>query len=150
MKSSGLLTPIKVRYQALPLYPKISWPIVEADVSIGSKSLPQPLLCLVDSGASMSVLHVDVAEALGVNFDKLGKSKIGGKSVSGDYDSWNLPELADVEVYGYQFKVRFCVIDNRDLIWPCILGEDSIFQRARVDFLKFKGYFKISFRGDLN
>lgn len=36
------------------------------------------------------------------------------------------------------------------LIWPCILGEDSIFQVSKLDFQKFKGYFEIRFRQDIN
>jgi len=44
----------------------------------------------------------------------------------------------------------FEVIDNNDLIWPCILGEDSIFEISKLDFSKFKGYFEIKFRKDLN
>ncbi len=68
----------------------------------------------------------------------------------GDYQSWRLPKPLNIEIYGYPFSFRFDVIDNPDLIWPCILGEDTIFEVARLDFQKFKGYFEIRFRNDLN
>ncbi len=42
------------------------------------------------------------------------------------------------------------IIDNPNLIWPPILGEDTIFQVSRLDFQKFKGYLEIRFRQDIN
>ncbi|MBI2190280.1 MAG: hypothetical protein HYU49_01945 [Candidatus Levybacteria bacterium] len=112
--------------------------------------MPQPLLALVDSGANNSILHPLVAEALGFNLTKLGPPKKGGISASGEYESWILPELITVDIYGYSFELRFVVINNPKLIWACILGEDSIFEIARLDFQKFKGYFEVRFRTDIN
>lgn len=71
-------------------------------------------------------------------------------SVSGFYKSWVLPELIDVNIYGHSFCFSFTVIDNPNLIWPCILGENSIFEVAKLDFQKFNGCFEIRFRQDIN
>lgn len=149
MKQDYFQTPIKIWYKALPKFSKILWPVV--DVKLNHNGiLTQPFSALVDSGASHSVLHPFVAEALGFNLKKLGSPKSGGLSVSGKYDWWILPELIDVNIYGYKFRRRFIVIDNPNMIWPCILGEDSIFEYARIDFQKFKGYFELRFRSDIN
>lgn len=150
MKPIQLSSPIKIWYKPLPLFPKISWPIIDIKLSHNGKSLPQPILALVDSGASHSILHMEVAKFLGFDFKKLGPSKAGALSVGGSHKTWVLPNSLNVDIYGYFFTFRFSVIDNPNLIWPCILGEDSIFQAAKLDFQKFKGYFEIRFRQDLN
>ncbi len=142
--------PIKIWYKPLPKLPQISWPIIDIKLSHKSISLPQAVLALVDSGANKSILHQDVADILGFDLKKLGLPAGGGTSVSGGYRSWNLPDPVDVYIYGFSVPVNFQVIDNPGLIWPCILGEDSIFQIARLDFRKFKGYFEMQFRQDLN
>lgn len=149
-QQTTLQTPIKIWYKALPQHSKIRWPILDLELRCKDLSVPQPLLALVDSGASMSILHPAVAEILGFDRKKLGDPKPGGISVSGTYKSWMLPELIDVIIYGYTFRVRFTVIVNPDFIWPCILGEDSIFEVAKIDFQKFKGFFEIRFRVDIN
>lgn len=150
MKSISLTSAIKVWYKPLPRFPKIPWPIIDIKLFYKNKSLPQSVLSLVDSGANFSILHMQVAEALGFDFKKLGKPTLGGTSVSGFYKFWVLPELINVDIYGYSFCFKFSVIDNPDLIWPCILGENSIFGVARLDFQKFKGFFEVRFRQDIN
>lgn len=147
MKQVYFQTPIKIWYKGLPGFSKILWPIVDVRLNHGG-ILTQPFSALVDSGASQSILHPFIAEVIGFNLDKLGAPE-KGISASGDYKSWKLPKL-DVDIYGYKFNLPFTVIDNNKLIWPCILGEDSIFQFARLDFYKFKGYFELRFRSDLN
>ena len=150
MKPVELALPTKIWYKPLPRLPKISWPIIDVKLSHSGKSLPQPVFSLVDSGANFSILHLEIAEALGYNFKKLGAPKAGGTSVSGFYKSWMLPEPVNVEIYGYSFGFKFSVIDNPNLIWPCILGENSIFEVAKLDFQKYKGYFEVRFRQDIN
>lgn len=68
-------SPIKVRYRKLPTSGKILWPIVD----IKLPNLPQPILALVDSGASHSILHEDIAEVLGLQ--ERGNKLIDGTSV---------------------------------------------------------------------
>ncbi len=149
MKKTPLQTPIKVWYKTHG-DPKILWPILDIKLEHNGISFPQPLRSLVDSGASHSILHPVIAEALGFDLKKLGTPKSGGVSVSGNYASWILPKSIDVDIYGHTFSFKFTVIDNPQLIWGCILGEDTIFQVARLDFSKFKGYFEVRFRADVN
>lgn len=150
MKSIQLGAPIKIWYKPLPKIPNISWPIVDVKFSYNKVRLPQPVFSLIDSGADFPILHIEIAEALGFNIKKLGPPLSGGTSISGTYKSWLLPEMIDVDIYGYSFSFKFCVIDNPGLIWPCILGENSIFEVAKIDFQKFKEYFEIRFRQDIN
>ncbi len=87
MKPAQLAPPIKVWYKPLPELPNISWPVIDAKLSYKEKNLPQPVFSLMDSGASFSILHLEVAEALGFNIKKLGPPSLGGLSVSGSYKS---------------------------------------------------------------
>lgn len=59
-------------------------------------------------------------------------------------------QIPMVNIYGHNFSFAFEVTDNSNLVWPCILGEDSIFQVAKIDFQKYKGFFEIRFRRDLH
>lgn len=150
MKPIRLGPPIKIWYKPLPGFPRTYWPVIDVNFSYKNVSLPQPVLSLVDSGADLPILHMEIAEALGVNFKKLGPPLKGGTSASGSYRSWILPEPIEVSIYGYSFGFKFSVIDNPKLIWPCILGENSVFSVARLDFQKFRNYFEIRFREDIN
>ena len=149
MTQAQLQIPIKVWYKPLPLLPNIRWPILEVLLSSNNIVLPQPVLSLVDSGASMSILHTDLANIFGFTQSNLGRP-ITATSVSGSYKSWRIPKPIEVNIYGHSFSFTFEVTDNPNLVWPCILGEDSIFQVARIDFQKYKGFFEIRFRQDLH
>lgn len=138
--------PIKVKYQILPGYPKTLWPIIDLKLSYKEQQFPYRILALVDSGASNSIIRPEIAQFLG--FDLSGGMGLRGQGVSGIYESIALPEPINVEIWGHKFSFKFQVI--KEMIWPCILGEDSIFEVARLDFQKFKGFFELRFRQDIN
>lgn len=139
-------SPIKVKYKVLPAFRKTLWPILDLQLSYRGRMFPYKILALVDSGASNSIIRTDIAEALGVDLRE-GK-KIRGASVSGNYESVELSKRIDVDIWGHKFDFKFFALKN--MVWDCILGEDSIFEIARIDFQKFKGYFEIRFRQDIN
>lgn len=58
-------TPIKIWYRSHPSLPKIIWPIVNITLKYKGISPAQPFLALIDSGSSISVLHLIVAQMLG-------------------------------------------------------------------------------------
>ena len=123
---------------------KVLWPIIDINLPV----LPQPILALVDSGASHSIIHEDIAEIIGL---QRGKNKLNiGISASGNYKYW-ISKTVDVGVYGREFTFKFTFIsNNRSLIWPCMLGHDTIFKVAKLEFRTFKGDFKVFFRSDVN
>ena len=149
MKPITFNSPIKIHYKSLQ-NSKILWPIIDTELSYQNNFMPHSVDALVDSGANVSVLHPQVANYLGFDLKKLGISKPGGISVSSRYKSWILPESINVKIYGYDFSFIFTIIDSPNQIWGCILGEDSIFSVAKIDFQKFKNYFELRFRQVLN
>lgn len=138
--------PIKVNYKALPAIPHVLWPILDLGLSYKRNVLPYKAFALADSGASSSIIRPELAEIVGFNLSQ-GK-KIWGRSVSGAYQGIVLPESIDVDIWGHKFDFRFTAI--KGLVWDVILGEDSIFEVARLDFQKYKGFFEIRFRQDIN
>ena len=149
MKPIPFSSPIKIRYKSLQ-NSRILWPILDIDLSYKGISVPRSVQALVDSGANLSILHPQLVQYFGFDLKRLGPPKAGGISASGIYKSWMIPEPINVSIFGYNFSFNFTVIDNPNLIWGCILGEDSIFSVARIDFQKFKNFFELKFRQDLN
>ena len=149
MTQAELQMPIKVWYKPLPKVSNIRWPILDILLSSDNIVLPQPVLSLVDSGASISILHTDLASVFGFTQSNLGRPTTA-TSVSGSFKSWRIPKPIGVNIYGHNFSFAFEITDNPNLVWPCILGEDSIFQVAKIDFQKYKGFFEIRFRQDIH
>lgn len=149
MQEPITLTPIKIKYEPLPRQPKIMWPLVRVHLSNRISSLPQPLISLIDSGSNISILHPIIADLLGYTKRNLTFQE-GGRSVSGTYTSAVTPDIVKVSLYGFTFQHRFTIVNNAQLDFGCILGEDSIFQWARIDFQRFKGMIELKFRKDLH
>ena len=148
-KKDPFLPPFTVQYTTFPGSGSVLWPVVKVRLVSKTFSIPQPILALVDSGASNSILHPFIAETLGFDLKKLGNPQIG-TGVGGSHRSWILPESIELNIASQTFTKTFHVIDNDRLLWPCILGEDSMFSFARIDFYKFKNYFELRFRKDIN
>ncbi len=141
--------PVKIPYKTFPGSGNVLWPVIGVGLKRKKYIIPQPILALVDSGASSSILHPFIAEVLGFDLKTLGKPQIG-TGVGGSHEVWTLPEQIDLSIEGYRFVRSFEVVNNPRLLWPCILGQDSIFDIARVDFYRFDRYFELRFRTDLN
>ncbi|GEM_PF-1624567 len=148
-KGNNLQPPIVVPYKTFPGSGAVLWPVVEIRIKRASFSIPQPIFALVDSGASNSILHPFIAETLGYDLKKLG-TPFKGTGVGGSHDVWVLPDMVEVNLSGYQFVAKFEVINNPRLLWPCILGQDTIFSFARIDFYKYKNFFELRFRSDIH
>ena len=139
---------LTIRYQPLPLS-NFKWPLVEIGLMTKHRRLSQPTFGLVDSGASNSLLHPEVAVQLGFELNKIQRQS-GGNSASGRYNFWILPKPVEVSLYGNRFLFPFQVIDSKEQMWPCVLGHDSIFKNAKVSFQTFTSRFEIAFRTDIN
>lgn len=149
MQEASTFTPIKINYESLPGDPSTKWPLVEVKLSTQATKIRQSLYALVDSGSNVSIIHPFTASMLGFTKKDL-KMQPGGRSVSGVYKSALSPVEVVTNIYGYTFQLTYTVVDNPNLAFACILGQDSIFQWARLDFQRFKGIFEIKFRKDLH
>lgn len=140
--------PIATRYRKLTVSSS-PFPVLDINIKSGNKKLPGKISALVDSGSNGSILRSDVAKYLGFKFNAR-KAISGGLSASGTYKFFPILKYLETEIYGKKFNFKFSVIDNPKLVWPCILGHDTIFRVAKINFLSFDQHFDISFRLDLN
>ena len=84
MKPITFSPPIKIYYKPLQ-NSRILWPILDIELSYKGTSIPRSVQALVDSGANLSIIHLQLAQFLGFNLKKLGIPKAGGISASGGY-----------------------------------------------------------------
>jgi len=130
---------VKNYYRTFPPE-KTPWPIL--DITFLDFMPNQKIPCLVDSGASHSILHPDFVSALNINTRNFEQRE--GSGVGSAFEYWDVTTLFNVVIDGYEFKFSFHVAKN-PILWPCILGENTIFSNARIDFQKYKGFFEIRY-----
>ena len=134
----------KLTYKPAPFVtgPYIKWPLVE--VSFGDSA--KGFTTLIDSGASNSMLNQEVALVHNIKIDK--NKVYAGSGVGSTFKFWIAKDV-DITVADHNFIFDFSVpVEDSAIPWPCILGHDSIFQVAKLEFTSFKEQFKIFFRKD--
>lgn len=114
---------------------------------VSFKSIPQPLQGLVDSGSNCTLIHYGWALKAGIKIDE--SKKLKGGTVGSGYDYYQ-SEPIEVEIAGQMYNIKFNVLLGDTLLWPCILGQDSIFRLAKVIFKGYREEFDIRFRKDIN
>ena len=133
---------MKFDYSPLPSITskKVLVPIVPVTFSYRESEFST--FALVDSGAAGASISTVVAEALGIEWDKIPLSI--GFTVSGQFRS-HVVENLEVTIRNQSFTLRVNVIEG---ISPhhCILGQRDLFQKAKVSFEGYKNEFEIIFR----
>ncbi len=131
-------------------YPKLSFqytpyifgPAPMPLIEVKFEKLPKPVWSLVDSGASMSIIHPKVASVAGIKFDI--QKPITGSGVGSSY-RYFMGTPIDITINHISRNLKFSVIANDDFMWGCILGHD-FFKEAKVIFKTYKKEFDIFFR----
>lgn len=137
-------SPVKFMYRKLPGFSGSWWPII--NLKLGG--LPHDFYALIDSGASHSVLHEEIANIVGAK--KSSKKESEGLSASGKYKSYETKPIK-VSLLDRKYQFSFTVIKNsKGLMWPCILGHDTLFKIAKLEFQSFDGFYRIWLRNDIN
>ena len=116
-------------------------------VPISLKGISQPLQALVDSGATNSLLSYDWAIQKNIKIDE--SRVLTGGGVGSGYEFY-LSEPVEVDILGYKYQFKFDILLRSDPIWPCILGQNSIFRLAKITFKRFRNEFEVFFRKDIN
>jgi len=109
--------------------------------------LPLPTPALVDSGATMSMLHIGIAKTLNLKVDYTNKRT--GTGAGGGFD-YAPCEPIEIGILGQKYVVSFNVVLDPDFPWGCILGNSSIFKFAKIVFRTYKKEFDIFLRKDIN
>ncbi len=114
---------------------------------ISFKGIPLPVQALVDSGATNSLLNIDIANRLRLKIDY--SKKTVGTGVGGGFEYVTAAPFG-VGIMGQKYEIQFNIPLDENLVWPCILGHDSIFKFSKIIFKTYKKEFDIFFRADIN
>lgn len=120
-----------IEYSYRRVYPdRPTLPIIPLEVHRrDGSSVSPPFMCLVDSGANVSLFHSDVAEALGLKLKKGLKQELGG--VAGTITGYL--HRVKCSIAGYPFYCR--IVFSEEISTPCpIIGRLDFFESFNVTF----------------
>lgn len=94
-----------------------------------------PILCLVDSGADYSYLSWEIAEMLDINLNKsIPRTSFG---INGS-PFICFPSEITMEFGGVQLEIPVHFSRNLTKEFPCILGQEGFFNKAKITFERYK------------
>lgn len=94
-----------------------------------------PILCLVDSGADYSYLALEIAELLGINLSKSKPQTSFGINGSAFIC---FPSEITMELGNIKLKIPVHFSSQLTKEFPCILGQEGFFDKARLVFERYK------------
>lgn len=98
-------------------------------------------LALVDSGATNAAISTALADDLGIDWKKIPPVK--GFAAGGSFVSH--PARIKIKIFDEEFMVRVHIVENL-MPYDAILGQNDLFQRAKITFEAYKKQFSIEFR----
>jgi hypothetical protein len=121
-------------------------PLVPVLIKHGKEFLPQPILCLVDSGADVSYFDISLAHELKINFK--GLKPVPSWGINGEkFEGYQ--EKIIVTIGGWEFPVVAIFSENVTRAF-CVLGQEGLFAQSRVIFERYKWNLEIKPRVDIN
>lgn len=126
---------MKFKYTTLPGVPQdTKRPLVPIRFMHKSSST-LPILCLVDSGADYSYLSMEIADLLDIDLSKV----IPQKSFAINGSSFLCyPAEIDIEIGGHKLNIPIHFTGQLTSAFPCIIGQENFFSKARVVFERYK------------
>jgi len=103
----------------------------------------RPILTLIDSGADYSFTTFKIALYLGINFRKIKPVSITGFNQS-KMDCF--PKEITIEVVGRDLILPVYFGGSLAQEYPCILGQDGFFDKAKITFERYRGIFRIDWK----
>lgn len=122
-------------YTTLPGIPKdTKRPLVPVKFLHKDKST-FPILCLVDSGADYSYISTEIATFLGINLKDIKPQKSYG--INGSPFTC-FPGEITIELGGYRLNIPVHFSSQLSSAFPCVLGQENFFNKARITFERYK------------
>lgn len=133
---------MKFQYSQLPTVTSkvVLAPIVP--VTFKFKNNEFPTFALVDFGASGAMFSTVIAEILGIEWQSISTG-IGFTS-SGKF-RFHTAKNVVAEISGHEFSLNISVAEGISP-YQCILGQNDLFQKAKIVFESYKKEFEIIFR----
>lgn len=122
-------------YATLPGVPKdTKRPLIPVKFIHKDKST-LPILTLVDSGADYSYLAMEIAKALDIDLSHVKPQKSFG--ING-FPFLCYPSEITIEVGGHRLDIPVQFSNQLSKAFPCVLGQENFFSKARVIFERYK------------
>lgn len=122
-------------YTTLPGFPKdTKRPLIPVKFIYKDNST-LPILCLVDSGADYSYLTTEIADLLGIDLKTIKPEASRGIN---DSPFLCYPSEIDIEVGGHRLNIPVHFSSQLSKEFPCILGQEHFFSKARIVFERYK------------
>lgn len=112
-------------------------PLLQARLTYKNKTTSR-LFFMVDSGADFSYVDKNIAVWLGID---LTKSKPATSTAANHSTFESYPAKTILTISGHEMAVPIFYTEN--LGYPCILGQEVVFNKFRIIFEKYKGQFEL-------
>lgn len=94
-----------------------------------------PILCLIDSGADYTYLTLEIAKFLGIDLTNIKPQKSFG--INGSPFICFAAEI-ELEIGGYHLTIPVHFSNQLTGAFPCIIGQENFFSKARIVFERYK------------
>ena len=119
----------------------------EYPVTLGNGSICHDALMLVDSGAELSLIGLEIGKLLGF---RLADREIwlDGTGVGGEIQYVN--REIDFTIDGYSFKAPVAWLQTEIADAPLLLGREVVFELFNIEFIQAEERIEFKWRGTLN
>ncbi len=121
-------------------------PLIPVYLKYGSRALYHPVLCLVDSGADVSYLDMAIAEELKVDLTNI--KPVPSWGINGEVFRGRPVKMVGI-IGGWEFQTMAIFSDKINRAF-CVLGQEGLFDQARVIFERYEWNLDIHPRTDFN
>lgn len=114
--------------------PGMSWvhrPMINIEVLALDGSEKVPITAMIDSGTDGTVVHADIAEALGIDEASCQKAVLGG---IGSLEGFRTEIKISVPDFGMMYQTP--VIFAKKAPMDCLLGQATFFPKFKIRFEK--------------
>jgi hypothetical protein len=117
----------------------------EYPVTLGNGSIRHDALMLVDSGAELSLIGLEIGKLLG--FELADREiLLGGTGIGGEIQYVN--REIDLTIDGHSFKVPVAWLQTDSSDAPLLLGRAVVFDLFNIEFIQAEERIEFKWRGD--
>lgn len=113
-----------------------------APVTFRYKDREFSTFALIDSGAAGAIISTVIADALGIEWDKIPAE--GGFTLSGQFRFHRVKNI-EAQIEDESFRLSLSIVEGISP-YQCILGQNDLFKQAKISFEGYKNRFEITFR----
>jgi len=134
---------MRFRYSKLPGIPtETKRPLVPVKFKYKTRET-LPILALIDSGADFSYASKEIADFLGIDLSRVKREPSFGIDGS---RFLCFPTKAEIEINGHNLMIPIHFTLAMNKLFRCVLGQEGLFDQAKITFKRYKWSFEIKVR----